>query len=428
MPMPPRSAPSSTAPINVPRLAVIGGGANGLLAAIALKFTLKERVEVCVYDPALVSPVVDYERAVALTFRNVNLLKTYGLWDRLEAYAQPIHKMVISDSALDEPVRLPLLTFEAPDNEPDTHSLAPFLAPFLAMMVKTADLITAARECAQALGVVFIPFEVERVEQVALAPFATLHTANKDTPDQAQLVVIAQGALSPLREAHDMGWVQYAYDQCALVATVAHTHDHEGRAFQHFLPAGSFAVLPLLPVHADQAAPYRSSLVWTEQADVAAGFLHNEAQSLTIIDEICKRAGAELGDMTLASPVKSYPLHVGLARHWVKNRLVLIGDSAHIIHPLAGQGLNLGLQDSACLAQCLNDTLRCGLDLAEERGLHTYVRTRRPKAVEMAIATHGLNTLFSNDITPLRLLRQLGMGALERMESLKHHAVRRAGG
>jgi 2-octaprenyl-6-methoxyphenol hydroxylase len=212
-----------------------------------------------------------------------------------------------------------------------------------------------------------------------------------------------------------IGW---SYPQTGIVATVEHDKPHNGVAYEHFLPSGPFAILPM--------TGNRSSLVWTEAKTKAPGLLAlDEAR---FHDELARRFGGHLGATRAAGPRWSYPLAFHLARDFVRPRLALAGDSAHGIHPIAGQGLNLGLKDAAALAEVLLDAARLGRDIGALDTLKRYERWRRFDSFALAAATDGLNRLFSNDIAPLRHLRDLGMGIVDAIGPARRFFMRHAGG
>jgi 2-octaprenyl-6-methoxyphenol hydroxylase len=212
-----------------------------------------------------------------------------------------------------------------------------------------------------------------------------------------------------------VGW---SYPQVGIVTTVAHAKPHHGRAVQHFLPAGPFAILPL--------KGNRSSIVWTEGA--AQGEAIMAANEAEFAAELGKRFGHRLGEIALAGPRQSFPLDLQIARAFVADRLALIGDAAHVVHPLAGQGLNIGMRDVAALAEIIVESSRLGLDVGAAPGLEHYERWRRFDSAFSAAVMDGLNRLFSNDSTPLRALRDLGLGLVERAPGLKRFLVREAAG
>jgi 2-octaprenyl-6-methoxyphenol hydroxylase len=235
---------------------------------------------------------------------------------------------------------------------------------------------------------------------------------------QAQLVVGADGRESPLREQMGIRTIEWAYPQTGMVATVAHKRPHNGTAYEHFLPSGPFAILPM--------TGNRSSLVWTERKELAPALLALSPAEFEA--EVSRRFGHHLGQIEVVGARWSYPLHFHLARAFVAERFALAGDSAHGIHPIAGQGLNLGLKDAAALAECVLDSVRLGLDAGNGEGLRRYERWRRFDSFMLAASTDGLNRLFSNDIAPLRAVRDLGLGIVDAIGPLRRFFMRQAGG
>jgi 2-octaprenyl-6-methoxyphenol hydroxylase len=231
-------------------------------------------------------------------------------------------------------------------------------------------------------------------------------------------LVAADGAKSKLRTAAGIRTVSWGYGQSGIVATIAHERDHEGRAEQHFLPAGTFAILPL--------TGRRSSIVWAEGSAESARLLALSPAAFK--EELIRRFGLKLGEIELLTPPRAYPLSFAIARRFVADRLALLGDAAHVIHPLAGQGLNLGLRDVAALAECVADAARLGLDPGGAGVLARYERWRRFDTATMAGATDGLNRLFSNRSDVMRVVRDVGLGVVERMPGLKRYFSREAAG
>jgi 2-octaprenyl-6-methoxyphenol hydroxylase len=234
----------------------------------------------------------------------------------------------------------------------------------------------------------------------------------------AALLVAADGKRSRLREQAGIECVRWSYPQLGIVTTVAHAKPHRGRAVQHFLPGGPFAILPL--------KGDRSSIVWTEDKAKAAAIM--TADEATFMRELARRFGPALGEITLAGPRQSFPLDLQIARAFTSDRLVLVGDAAHAVHPLAGQGLNIGMRDVAALTEILVEGARLGLDLGSPALLGRYERWRRFDSAFSAAVMDGLNRLFSNDSTPLRAVRDVGLGVVERAPRLKQFFVREAAG
>jgi 2-octaprenyl-6-methoxyphenol hydroxylase len=240
---------------------------------------------------------------------------------------------------------------------------------------------------------------------------------------RARLAVGAEGKASPLREMAGIRVTRWDYRQVGIVCTVAHEAPHQGVAHEHFLPAGPFALLPMTP---GPEGGHRSSLVWTERRALAPAMM--ALSDADFAAELQRRFGDSLGRLRQAGGRWSYPLGLMLAEACVAARLALVGDAAHVIHPIAGQGLNLGLRDVAALAETLVDARRLGLDLGSAEVLARYQGWRRLDGALFAVATDGLNRLFSNDLGPLRLIRDLGLAAVDRAPPLKRLFMRHAMG
>jgi 2-octaprenyl-6-methoxyphenol hydroxylase len=231
-------------------------------------------------------------------------------------------------------------------------------------------------------------------------------------------LVAADGARSRVREQAGIKTIGWNYGQAAIVTTVAHERDHHGRAEEHFLPAGPFAILPL--------KGRRSSIVWTEET--------REAERIVALPEaefhaeLERRFGLHLGELRVVERPRTFPLGLYVARSFIAERIGLIGDAAHVIHPIAGQGLNLGLRDVAALAEAIADAARLGLDVGGADVLDRYQRWRRFDTIAMGIATDGLNRLFSNESDALRFVRDIGLGLVERAPALKNFFIREAAG
>ena len=388
---------------------IAGGGIAGLALALALKQARGSSLRVALHDPAFAHAHSNAHaaggRAYAIAAGTRRMLETLGVWDEIAQGAQPIVAMDITDSALDEPVRPLFLSFDG-----DVQAGEPF-----AHMVENGPMMTALRRACEVAGVVLSAVPVadftSSVDQVSV----TLAGGAQQT---VRLLVAADGARSKLRERAGISFYGWTYDQQAIVGTIKHARDHEGRAVEHFLPSGPFALLPL--------TGRRSSIVWTERtADVPRILARDTLTQAAMIE---KRFGLTLGDITLGAPLKALPLSLGLARSFTGERLALLGDAAHVIHPIAGQGLNLGLKDAAALAEAIVDHLRLGLDPGDGEVLAAYSAARRFDTAQMAVTTDALNRLFSNDIGPLRMLRNVGLGLINRMPRVKDMFIARAAG
>ncbi len=385
---------------------VVGGaGFAGLALAIALRQGLGDPFMVTVADPALAHARSKDPRASAIAAAARRLFEAIGVWGAVANNAQPILDMVVTDSKLDDAVRQTFLTFggEVEEGEPFAH------------MIENRHLVDALAEKANSLGI--------ELRATAVANFAANANSTEvqfadDETISARLLVGADGARSLVRERAGIATHGWNYDQSAIVTTVAHEREHNGRAEEHFLPAGPFAILPL--------TGRRCSIVWTEasgEADRIVALPDNEFH-----DELEKRFGLQLGDIDIVGPRHAFPLGLFTARTFIGERLALVGDAAHIIHPIAGQGLNMGLRDVAALAEAIADAARLGLDPGGPEVLERYQRWRRFDTMTMSVATDGLNRLFSNHSDALRLVRDVGLGLVERMPMLKRMFIREAAG
>jgi 2-octaprenyl-6-methoxyphenol hydroxylase len=239
----------------------------------------------------------------------------------------------------------------------------------------------------------------------------------------ARLVASAEGRFGTLREEAGIGARSWSYGQIAIVLVAHHERPHRGVAQEKFLPGGPFAILPMRD---GAAGEHRSSIVWTERASIAKRLLELDAARFNA--EFARRFGDFLGHVEPAGPRWSYPLTLVHAERYVDERMVLVGDAAHGIHPIAGQGYNLGVRDIAALVEVLVDARRLGLDIGAADTLERYARWRRADNFTMVAATDLLNRLFSNDIAPLRLARDVGLAAVNRVPPLRKFFVRHAMG
>jgi 2-octaprenyl-6-methoxyphenol hydroxylase len=388
------------------RSIVIGGGAfAGLGLALALRQGLGAEVPVIVADPALAARPSRDPRATAIVAACRRLFDVIGVWNEVAENAQPILDMVVTDSNLDDATRPVFLTFtgEVEPGEPFAH------------MVENRHLIDALVKHAEAEGV---ELRATAVSSCDSRSDGTDVTFGDGSTVDAALLVAADGARSKLRERAGIATHGWDYNQSGIVVTVAHERDHHGRAEEHFLPAGPFAILPL--------TGKRSSLVWTETRGEAARIIALAADDF--LRELELRFGLQLGEITVLDQPRAFPLSYFVARSFIGERLALVGDAAHVIHPIAGQGLNMGLKDVAALAEVIVDAARLGVDFGEASVLERYQRWRRFDTMAMGLATNSLNFLFSNRSTLLRSVRDIGLGIVDRLPPLKDVFIRQAAG
>jgi 2-octaprenyl-6-methoxyphenol hydroxylase len=381
---------------------IVGGGMVGLTLACALAGAGVRSVVVD-REPQRAALAPGYDgRASAFAAGSVRLLRAIGVWEAIAAEAQPILEIRVSDG--DSPLFLHY----------DHRGIGD--EPF-GYMVENRVFRRALDRRAAALPALtrLAPARLARLERTAHRVEAALDDGTKVA---ARLAVAADGRRSAVRAEAGIAVGRLAYRQTAIVCTVAHERPHRGIAQERFLAAGPFAILPL--------TGERSSLVWTERADLAPALLALDDQAFA--RELAWRFTDYLGALAPEGPRWSYPLELSWAWRITGRRLALVGDAARAIHPIAGQGLNLGLRDVAALAETVVDTHRLGLDIGAADVLVRYARRRRLDAVTMTVVTDALNRLFSNDLAPLRAARDLGLAAVERMPALKRLFMRRAMG
>jgi len=282
-------------------------------------------------------------------------------------------------------------------------------------MVENRDLIDALVERATTDG---IDLRKDAVTDFATRPDAIDVTLADGSVIEAALLVAADGARSKLRERAGIVTHGWDYDQSGIVVTVGHERDHHGRAEEHFLPSGPFAILPL--------TGKRSSLVWTERRTEAARIV--ALDDTEFHGELEQRFGLHLGEIKALDKPRAFPLGYFVARSFIGQRLALVGDAAHVIHPIAGQGLNMGLRDVAALAEVIVDAARLGIDVGQADVLERYQRWRRFDTMAMGVATNSLNFLFSNQSTLLRTVRDIGLGLVDRAPPVKEFFIRSAAG
>jgi 2-octaprenyl-6-methoxyphenol hydroxylase len=383
-----------------------GGGMVGLTLALALT---QGGLKVVVADPIKPAQATDAQfdgRVSALSYTSVRMLETLGVWAELKSRAQPIRDILVTDASLGGAPSPFSLHFDHRE-----------IGMAMGYIVENRDIRKALLSCAARTSALTLqsPASVAACEPGAQAMNVTFDTGKSL---KVPLFIAAEGRESPSRDAMGIGLIAWSYPQIGIVATVAHERPHNGTAYEHFLPSGPFAILPM--------TGNRSSLVWTEREERVGPLLALPPAEFEA--EVARRFGAHLGAVRVEGPRWSYPLRFHLARAYVRPRFALVGDAAHGIHPIAGQGLNLGFKDAAALAEVVLDAARLGLDVGAPDVLRRYERWRRFDSFTLAASTDALNRLFSNDLAPLRVARDVGLGIVDAVGPLRRFFMRHAGG
>jgi len=388
-------------------IVVAGGGFVGGTLAVALAQLAPSGFRIALVDGAEGAPARTDSRGLALSAAARNLLDSIGLWSAIEPRAQPIESIEITDSALGASFRPHFLGF---DKEMKAEAPRAYIVEAGVLLDTIADAIAADRA--------ITAHEPDRITGYEADVYAMRAHLDSGAILKAPLLVAADGKRSCLRERAGIKTIGWSYPQIGIVATVAHEYPHKGKAVQHFLPAGPFAILPL--------TGHRSSIVWTEDPGTADALMSGDDAAFA--EALAQRFGHRLGRITIEGPKQAFPLSFQMARSFVGDRVALIGDAAHVVHPLAGQGLNIGLRDVAALTETLIETMRLGLDIGSATTLERYERWRRFDSAFSGTAMDALNRLFSNDNAPLRALRDIGLGLVDRAPALKRFLVREAAG
>lgn len=382
---------------------IIGGALTGVSLACALA---SHHIKVAVIetrDPSSIISEHSDGRTCAISYGSKKILERYGLWEGMSSKAGPIWDIRITDG--NSPLFLHY-DHTLVGNNP------------MGYIVENHHALTSLYEKARTMGnlTFFAPASYTHTARSSRDVSVTLQNGHIIT---GQLLIAADGKYSKIRQEAEIKTIEWNYHQSAIVCNISHEQDHRGVAQERFLPAGPFASLPM-------AGGKMSSLVWTEKTDLAPLFLAMDEAEFIL--EIEKRLGTYLGKITLASKRFVYPLSLVHAKTYTANRLALIGDAAHGIHPIAGQGFNLGIRDIGVLAELLIDTKRLGLNLGTVDILSQYEKARRLDNTLMITVTDALNRLFSNDALPLRTSRRLGLAAINKLPFVKKFFMRHAMG
>ncbi len=389
-------------------IVIAGGGLNGPALALALA---QAGFQVTVIDsrPAPARAVRGFDgRAYALAIASKNLLSMIGVWGAVGPLAQPMLQIKASDGLAGQGSAPFFLHFD--HNEIEEGPMG--------FMVEDRHLYAAFLSAMEAEARITLLSGETVVAQEVTGQGVTVTLASGEVV-LGRILVGCDGRGSGTAVRAGIGRVGWGYGQVALVTAVHHQRHHQGIAQQFFMPSGPFAILPL-------AGGHHSSIVWSEEAGAAAAVQALPDQEY--LEALRPRFGDFLGEISLAGDRFTYPLSLSLAERFVAQRLALVGDAAHGVHPIAGQGLNLGLRDVAALAQVLVDAQRRGEDIGAPDVLVRYQTWRRFDATALALGMDTVNRLFSNDNPILRLGRDLGMGVVSAMPGLRRRFMRQAAG
>jgi 2-octaprenyl-6-methoxyphenol hydroxylase len=398
-------------------LAVVGAGLNGSLLALAageagLRTALIDRLPLKAMGEAGFDG-----RTTAIAYTSQKLFQALGVWDQVATEAEPILDIRISDAGHDGRASPLFLHFDHREAATGNDAAAP-MGWIVENRLLRAALLRLLAACP---GVELIaPDEAIETKRDAHQVELRLKSGRRLT---SRLVASAEGRFGTMREEAGIGARSWSYNQVAIVLVARHELPHRGVAQEKFLPSGPFAILPMRD---GKGGEHRSSIVWTERAKIAKRLLELDDSRFQV--EFRRRFGDYLGHVEAIGPRWSHPLGLVHAERYIDERLVLVGDAAHGIHPIAGQGYNLGVRDIAALVEVLVDTKRLGLDIGAADTLERYARWRRTDNLTMVAATDLLNRLFSNDVRPLRLIRDLGLAAVNRTPPLRRFFVRHAMG
>jgi len=386
---------------------ITGGGLNGPALALALANAgLSSTVIDALPRQTRADPGFD-GRAYALALASVRLLRGIGIWPAIAARAQPIERIVITDGRPGEGAGPFTLSFDSAEIEEGA----------MGQMVEDRFLRTAFLEAIATTPAVTV-LDSARVEAQAVDAGGVTVTLADGRRLRGALLVGCDGRGSGTAARAGIRRSGHAYGQTAVTCAVSHARPHHGVAHEFFTPAGPFAILPL--------PENRSSIVWSTAGAHAAELMAMDDDAF--LEALKPVFGSHLGAIALASRRFSYPLNLTLADSFTADRVALVGDAAHGLHPIAGQGLNAGLRDVAVLADVLAAAHRRGEDPGAAPVLDRYARWRRFDSGTLAAATDGLNRLFSNDNPVLRLGRGLGLGAVQAIPALRRAFIREAAG
>lgn len=394
---------------------IVGAGMAGLTLAHALASAGIEVAVVDRADPASFTDAAFDGRTTAIADGSARVLDGIGLWRDLAPKACPIDTIRVSDGD-----SLMFLHFDHAEVGDDA----------LGHILENRDIrgLLLARAAEAAHIAMMAPATIETVTRSRGGATVTL-TDGRSV--RARVVLACDGRGSTLRREAGIPVTEWRYDQSSFVCTIAHKHSHQNIAHERFLPGGPFAILPMRDLEkpiktASGELRHAASIVWSEANDLVPAIKGFDDDAFT--DALGRRVGGFLGEIALASPRWVHPLGLSHATRYTDERLALVGDAAHAIHPIAGQGLNMGIRDVAALAEVLVDARRLGRDIGDPDILADYERWRRFDNMLLAVVTDNLTRLFSNDIAPVRAARDLGLGIVNAIPAARKFSMRHAMG
>ena len=379
---------------------IIGAGLVGLSAALACAY---KGASICLLDAAAPEKTDD-GRASAIAASSYTMLEHLGAAEALKGQVQPITDMLIADGAVGDVSPLTLHFDSAEVDGPTGY------------MVENNILRRALLNLVQKNEAIefLAPIDIKDTSRTAKTATVTLGDTTELT---ASLLVAADGRNSGLRQKANIDVQRFAYEQKAIVTTFEHELPHDGVAHQIFFAGGPLALLPL--------TDNRSSIVWSDTARAVDAAMALGDMAFTA--ELARRIGGFLGEIKLCAPRQTFPLSLQMAERYTGNRLVLVGDAAHAIHPIAGQGLNMGLRDAAALADVVAESRSVGLDLGGS-AIEAYEAWRNFDNKMLGASTDVLNRLFSNNIMAIRHARRLGLAAVNRSKTAQKFFMKEAAG
>jgi len=391
-------------------IVISGGGMNGISLALALAPTGLDITVIEANDPAKFTTEKFDGKVIALAYASKKIFEKVGVWDKMSKESGEILDIRIVDDS--SPL---FLHYDHSDigDQP------------MGYIVENRYIMGALYEGLK---------ENKNINLVTLETLESYESGRNNISVQlksgkeinSKLLIAADGRRSKIRELSAISTREFNYNQTAIVFTAWHEKNHDGVAVENFLPSGPFAILPMGRLDENGESGHFSSIVWTETTELAPSY--TEMNEVQFNEEVRKRFGDWLGEVKLVGDRWNYPLNLIFAETYIADRMCLMGDAAHGVHPIAGQGFNLGMRDIAALADIIAETSSLGLDVGGGNVLKRYEQERRHDNLQMIVVTDFLNRLFSNNIAPIKLARRVGLAAVEKMPPLKKMFMKNAMG